>query len=194
MVTFDDAATGPSCQFPGTVGSVTLGRRGVRMMWKWRRRREAQGIRDHSLSRETRSGARLAREAEAFLGGSSVELFLARGLEVPTWAYVNQVAHADPDLLWQLAAWEPTWEAGTTRPSGGRVGNLSWRGAVAVLAIEILQLGGGDRGSIRRIQLDRLLPLESVFMAPMARPVSPEQLVARGRACLRDHPSCEPPL
>ena len=163
---------------------------GVRMMWKWRRRRETQGIRDHSLSRETRSGARLAREAEAFLGGSSAELFLGQGREVPTWAYVNQVAHGDPNLLWQLAA----WEGGATRPPGGRVGTLSWRGAVAVLASEILALGGGDPGSIRRIQLDRLLPLESVLMAPMARPVSPEQLVARGRACLRDHPSCEPPL
>jgi hypothetical protein len=113
---------------------------------------------------------------------------------VPTWAYVNQVAHADPDLLWQLAAWEPAWGAGPTRSPGGRVGSLSWRGAVAVLAGEILQLGGSDPSSIRRIQLDRLLPLEAVLMAPMARPVSPEQLVARGRACLRDHPSCEPPL
>ena len=163
-------------------------------MWKWRRRREVQGIRDHSLSRETRSGARLAREGEAFLSGSSAELFLARGRDVPTWAYVNQVAHADPDLLCQLAAWEPAWEAGPTRPPGGRVGSLSWRGAVAVLANEVLQLGECDPGAVRRIQLDRLLPLESVLMAPMARPVSPEQLVARGRACLRDHPSCEPPL
>ncbi len=164
------------------------------MMWKWRRRREVQGIRDHSLARETRSGSRLAREVEAFLSGSSAELFLARGREVPAWAYVNQVAHADPDLLWQLAASEPAWKAGATRPSCGRFGSLSWRGAVAVLAGEILHLAGNDPGSIRRIQLDRLLPLESVLMAPMARPVSPEQLVARGRACLRDHPSCEPPL
>jgi hypothetical protein len=131
---------------------------------------------------------------EAFLSGSSAELFLARGREVPTWAYVNQVAHAEPDLLWQLAAWEPVWEARAARPPGGPAGTLSWRGAVAVLANEILRLGGSDPTSIRTIQLDRLLPLESVLMAPMARPVSPEQLVARGRACLRDHPSCEPPL
>jgi hypothetical protein len=162
-------------------------------MWKWRRRREVQGIRDHSLSRETRSSARLAREAEAFLSGSSAELFLARGRDVPTWAYVNQVAHADPDVLYELAAWEPAWGAGPTRPPVDRVGSLSWRGAVAVLADEVLQLGRCDPRAVRRIQRDRLLPLESVLMAPMARPVSPEQLVARGRACLRDHPSCEPP-
>ena len=163
-------------------------------MWKWRRRREAQGIRDHSLSRETRSGARLAREAEAFLSGSSAELFLARGRDVPTWAYVNQVAHADPDLLYELAAWEPALGTGPTSPSEGWVGSLSWRGAVALLANEVLQLGRCDPRAVRRIQRDRLLPLESVLMAPLARPVSPEQLVARGRACLRDHPSCEPPL
>jgi hypothetical protein len=164
------------------------------MMWKWRRRREAQRVRDHSLSRETRSGVRLAREVEAFLSGSSGQWFIARGREVPTWAYVNQVAHGDPGLLWQLAAWEPAREAGWTRQPGGPVQSLSWRGAIAVLAYETLQLGGCDPGSIRRIQLDRLLPLESALMAPMARPISPEQLVARGRACLRDHPSCEPPL
>lgn len=163
------------------------------MMWKWRRRRGTQGIRDHSLSRETRSGARLAREVESFLSGSSAEWFVGQGREVPTWAYVNQVAHTEPDLLWQLAAWEPALEAGAPRPPG-RSGNLSWWGAVAVLANEILEVGGSDPATIRRIQLERLLPLESALMAPMARPVSPEQLVARGRACLRDHPSCEPPL
>lgn len=163
-------------------------------MWKWRRRQGAHRIRDHSLSRELRGGSRLAREVEAFLSGSSAELFLARGREVPTWAYVNQVAHAEPEILWRLAAWEPVWGSRTLTPPEGPAGSLSWRGAVAVLAHEILQLGGSDPSSIRRIQLDRLLPLESVLMAPMARPVSPEQLVARGRACLRDHPSCEPPL
>jgi hypothetical protein len=163
-------------------------------MWKWRRRRETQRVRDHSLARETRSGARLAREVEAFLSGSSGQWFIARGREVPTWAYVNQVAHGDPGHLWQLAAWDPVRGAGRTRHAGRQVQSLSWREAVAVLASEILQLGGRDPGSIRRIQFDRLFPLESALMAPMARPIGPEQLVARGRACLRDHPSCEPPL
>lgn len=174
-------------------------------MWKWRRRREAQQrVRDHSLSRETRSGARLALEVEAYLGGSSHEWFVARGREVPAWAYVNQVAHAEPGLLRQLAAWQSPRDAGaggrtdetarlTTRP-GGRVGRLTWRGAVAVLAAEVLDVGGSDPSSIRRIQLDRLQPLESALMARLARPMSPEQLVSRGRAYLRDHPSCEPPL
>jgi hypothetical protein len=165
------------------------------MMWKWRRRRETQGTRDHSLSRETRSGARLAREVEAFLSGSSGEWFIARGREVPTWAYVNRVAHAEPALLWELAASEPAREARlATTQSDGRVDGLSWRGAVAVLAGEILELGGSDPCSIRHIQLERLQPLESALMSQRARPISPEQLVARGRACLRDHPSCEPPI
>ena len=163
------------------------------MMWKWRRHREAQGIRDHSLSRETRSGTRLAREVEAFLSGSSGEWFIARGRDVPAWAYVNQIAHSEPDLLWQLAAWQPAREARLTTQPDRRVDSLSWRGAVAVLASEILELGGSDPGSIRQIQLDRLQPLESALMAQTTRLASPEQLVARGRAYLRDHPSCEPP-
>jgi len=164
------------------------------MMWKWRRRREAQRVRDHSLSPETHSGARLTREIEAFLSGSSGEWFTARGRDVPTWAYVNQVAHAEPELLWQLAAWEPARETCLAIQPDGRVDGLTWRGAVAVLASEILELGESDPCSIRRIQLNRLQPLEAALMAQTARPVSPEQLVARGKACLRDHPSCEPPL
>ncbi len=164
------------------------------MMWKWRRRRESQRVRDHSLSRETRSGTRLAREIEAFLSGSSGEWFIARGREVPTWAYVNRVAHAGPDVLWQLAAWQsgPTTRL-PTQPERQADG-LGWRGAVAVLAGEVLELSGSDPCAIRQIQLDRLLPLESALMSRTTRPISPEQLVARGRACLRDHPSCEPPL
>ena len=43
-------------------------------MWKWRRRREAQRVRDHSLSPETHSGARLTREIEAFLAEVLCEL------------------------------------------------------------------------------------------------------------------------
>ncbi|HWC38193.1 MAG TPA: hypothetical protein VG476_06675 [Acidimicrobiales bacterium] len=164
------------------------------MMWKWRRRRESQRVRDHSLSRETRSGTRLAREIEAFLSGSSGEWFIARGREVPTWAYVNRVAHADPDVLWQLAAWQPGPRARLTTQPESQADRLGWRGAVALLAGEVLDLGGSDPCAIRQIQLDRLLPLESALMSRTAGPISPEQLVARGRACLRDHPSCEPPL
>ena len=167
------------------------------MVWKWRRRRESQRIRDHSLSRETRSGTRLAREIEAFLSGSSGEWFVARGREVPTWAYVNRVAHADPDVLWRLAAWHPGRNVRPTSPTREperHLDGLGWGGAVAVLAGEVLELGGSDPCAIRQIQLDRLFPLESALMSRTARPISPEQLVARGRACLRDHPSCEPPL
>jgi hypothetical protein len=136
----------------------------------------------------------LAREIEAFLSGSSGEWFIARGREVPTWAYVNRVAHAGPDVLWQLAAWQsgPTTRL-ATQPERQADG-LGWRGAVAVLAGEVLELSGTDPCAIRQIQLDRLLPLESALMSRTTRPISPEQLVARGRACLRDHPSCEPPL
>jgi hypothetical protein len=164
------------------------------MMWKWRRRRESQRIRDHSLSRETRSGTRLAHEIEAFLSGSSGEWFIARGREVPAWAYVNRVAHADPDVLWRLAALKPGRNQCPTTQPQGQVDGLGWGGAVAVLAGEVLELGGSDRCAIRQIQLDRLFPFESALMSRTARPISPEQLVARGRACLRDHPSCEPPL
>src|SRR2546423_15179045 len=125
------------------------------MMWKWRRHREAQGIRDQSLSRETRSGTRLAREVEAFLSGLSGEWFIARGRDVPAWAYVNQIAHSEPGLLWQLAAWQPAREARLTTQPDRRVDSLSWRGAAAVPASEIPRPGGGGPGACRQLHPGR---------------------------------------
>jgi hypothetical protein len=119
----------------------------------------------------------LAQEVEAFLSGASGKWFLARGRDVPVWAYVNRVAHAEPDLLTQLAARAPEEEFDC----------FSWRAAVALLAKETVQAGDGDPGAIRRIQLDRLVALESQLMSGNERDFAPAQLLALGRAFLRDH-------
>jgi hypothetical protein len=148
-------------------------------MWRWRRRRVADG----DLLREARAGARLAEEIEAFLRGSSGEWYRSRGREVPLWAYVNLVAHAEPDRLRQLAMVAPE----------GSCPGLSWRGAVALLAREILRVGQGDRGSIRRLQLESRVNLECQLISRSPSGMPPEQLVALGSAYLRDHPSCGPP-
>lgn len=147
-------------------------------MWRWRRRRKGDGV----LLRETRAGARLAEEVEAFLSGSSCEWYVSRGRALPPWVYVNRVAHAEPDRLRQLAMDAP----------GGSHPALSWRQAVALLAREILRVGQSDRGSIRRIQLGSLVSLESQLISRASEHIGPEQLVALGCAYLRDSPSCGP--
>ena len=146
------------------------------MTWRWSLRYRAERS-PLSLSREARAGVRLAQEVEAFLSGASGEWLLARGRDVPVWAYVNRVAHAEPDLLSQLAARAPEEEFDC----------FSWRAAVALLAKETLQAGDGDPGAIRRIQLDRLMALESQLMEGNESDVAPAQLLALGRSFLRDH-------
>ncbi len=146
------------------------------MTWRWSLRRKAERN-PLSMSREARAGVRLAQEVEAFLNGASGEWLLARGRDVPIWAYVNRVAHAEPELLSQLAAHAPEEEFDC----------YSWRAAVALLAKETLQAGDGDPSAIRRIQLDRLLALESQLMEGNESDVTPARLLALGRAFLRDH-------
>jgi hypothetical protein len=147
-------------------------------MWGRRRRRKPEKLRRCPSRREAKAGVRLVREVEAFLTGSSEEWFFAHGEDIPVWAYVNKVAHAEPDTLGKLAAWAPDEASGCT----------CWRDAVAILAKETIEAGESDPRVIRRIQLDGLLRLESRLISREAR-LAPHGLVALGRACLSDHPT-----
>lgn len=152
-------------------------------MWRQRGRRATGQSRRDGSSRESRAGARLAREAEAFLSGSSREWFLERGRDVPAWAYVNKVAHSDAGCLERLARSAPEVPAGA----------VGWQDALALLAREVVEAAGRERGGIRAVQLDRLAALESQLISPAGRDLVPRELVALGRACLRNHPSWDPP-
>ena len=145
------------------------------MRWRWFLRRRVERNPLPSLSRS--AAARLAQEVEAFLSGSAGEWFLVRCREVPAWAYVNRVAHAEPRLLSELAA----------HAHEGQPDPLGWRTAVALPVKETLRVGHGDPRAIRHIQLDRLMSLESQLMSGTDRGVSPTQVVALGRALLHNH-------
>jgi hypothetical protein len=119
---------------------------------------------------------------EAFLTGSSQEWFNSRGRDIPAWAYVNKVAHADPSQLGQFAASAPD------EPSRCR----GWREAVAILARDTIQAGAGDPGAIHHIQIDRLVTLE-LGLISRADKVAPDALVALGQACLNDDGNWLPP-
>lgn len=153
------------------------------MRWRWLRHSEEPHVPGRSADREAKAGARLAEEVEAFLKGDSGRWFMARGRDVPTWSYLNRVAHADSDELRQLAAWAPD----------GALVDISWRETIGLLAKELIEVANADPASIRRIQLDRLVPLESQLISSRATIVAPRQLLAWGQACLHDHPSYEQP-
>jgi hypothetical protein len=124
----------------------------------------------------------MVREVEAFLGGSSEDWFFTRGRNIPAWAYINKVAHADPGRLGWLAAWAPD------EPSRCH----GWREAVAILAQDTIEAGERDPRAIRRIQLDSLVALELHLITRTGR-VAPGALVAMGRECLSAHPDWDPP-
>jgi hypothetical protein len=124
----------------------------------------------------------MVREVEAFLTGSAEEWFYTRGEDIPAWAYINKVAHADTDRLGRLAAWAPV----EPTPCHG------WREAVGVLARDTIAAGARDPRVIHRIQFDRLIGLELQLISRSSR-VAPETLVELGRASLNDHGTWEPP-
>ena len=116
-------------------------------MWAPRRWSKAKGDRKVASGRQARAARRLVREVEAFLTGSSQEWFFTRGRDIPGWAYINKVAHAEPTRLAQLAAWAPDE---STRCRG-------WREAVGILARDTIRAGACDPRAIRHIQIDRLV-------------------------------------
>ena len=144
-------------------------------MWAPRRWSKAKGDRKVASGRQARAARRLVREVEAFLPGSSQEWFFTRGRDIPGWAYINKVAHAEPTRLAQLAAWAPDE---STRCRG-------WREAVGILARDTIRAGAGDPRAIRHIQIDRLVALELVMISRASK-VAPQGLVALGQACLSD--------
>jgi len=151
-------------------------------MWGGRGRRKAARGGGRTARGEVKAGVRLVREVEAFLSGSSEDWFFARGENIPAWAYINLVAHADPDQLGRLAAWAPDESASCH----------GWREAVAILAKDTIEAGQHDHLAIRRVQLDNLVGLELRLIADTGK-MAPRSLVALGRACLGRRPTWDPP-
>jgi hypothetical protein len=106
------------------------------------------------VSRQSRV---LADDCEAFLAGTLAERMERRGEFLPTWVWLNLLAHGSPE---QLRA---------CRSTGGRRGSTSrdWRHARYYLAMEILS--AADRhGSLEGLQRSILQPLE---LAAASQPV-----------------------
>jgi hypothetical protein len=96
--------------------------------------------------RSDRRGTALAMECEAFLAGRYVELCESRGEHVPTWAWINLLAHGTEDQLRETMEHDPC--------------NGPWSQARGFLAGELLGLMDADRLSLSAFQRHVLVPLE----------------------------------
>ena len=99
-------------------------------------------------------------ECEAFLAGQWAEFRRANGLPVPTWASLNQAAHASADII-AVAAIRP---ANRTPSSSTDVETLVARALLAA----------STRDELPRLQLRTLIPLE---LELLGTPLSPRRLV-----------------
>lgn len=129
------------------------------------------------------SGQELAEECEAFLRGNFADLRGSRHQPVEAWAWVNCVAHAEPEELKALANRALPWRRHRLRAGGFR--SRRWRRAVSYIARDLLSLAGEKPRAIRRLQARALVPLELDLAGRGSRyPVTPEVLLARARAAL----------
>ena len=119
-------------------------------------------IRRHrdGLDGGSRVDSDLANECEAFLAGHWAEHRRANGLPVPTWASLNQAAHASADIL-AVAAIRP---ANRTPSSSTDIETLVARALLAA----------SPPDEVSQLQRRILVPLE---MELMGTPLSPRRLV-----------------
>jgi hypothetical protein len=109
-------------------------------------------------------------ECEAFLVGAYPAWLERHGLDVPSWAWLNPLAHGSSDELTALAAHHHP------EPGGGGAG---WPEVVAALAAELLN----DDDPAGR-QRDALVRLELQLAADHTPIVTPDDLYQAARAAL----------
>jgi hypothetical protein len=105
----------------------------------------------------------VADECESFLSGVYVDHLLDRDREVPSWAWINLIAHASPERLAELANEGPS-------PSMARSDYRAWRIVIRTIAENVLAAATETATPIAEIQSLTLMPIE---FALMANPVGP---------------------
>jgi hypothetical protein len=111
------------------------------------------------------AGKELAEESEAFLSGRLAELLGSRHKPVEAWAWLNQVAHAEPEQLEALAAGAHWARLGLR----SRLRSRRWRWAVAQIASDLLSLARERPRALRHLQARALVPLELELARSHAR-------------------------
>jgi hypothetical protein len=123
---------------------------------------------------------------EAVLAGRYVEQLEGSGSPVPSWAWMNLLAHAPEETLRQAAH---------GRPAGRERRTDVWHRARRYLAGEILD-AAARVGTLRTLQAQVLVPLELELMTlRRSGPRSPGAWAARVMAAIEEHrPATGPPV
>jgi hypothetical protein len=120
---------------------------------------------------------RFTSQAESYLRGSYLEIGAERAEAVPTWCWVNALAHGTLADLEQIC-----------RGSAEEIGlgpELSWRAARRQLCSELFALAAGSEQALRHVQLEVLVPFESRLMKNEGAVLkTPSELISRIRALL----------
>ena len=103
-------------------------------------------------------------ETRAFLTATAADEFARRGVDVPPWAWLNRIAHAEPETVLHTAL-------GPTSEGCG--------GLIAFLAREVVVTARGDPAGIADIQRRVLVPLELELLSKANVEYSPSELAIR---------------
>jgi hypothetical protein len=144
------------------------------MTWFERRRRKHWA--------PSASALQLVTETEAFLSGGYADHLTRTGLVVPTWAWLNGIAHGDLQTL-----------ADSSGPSIGKPWLFIaqrpedfWWDAQRLLATELLKFVGNDATMLVRVQCSVLVPLEFELMRDeVDTGLTAYEIVRKARSALR---------
>jgi hypothetical protein len=132
-------------------------------------------------TRQMRMG--IADECDAFLRGEYVEYASAMGWNVPVWAWINAVAHADQDRLVRLALVGYRHDIALS-------GRREWSRAVSCIASAVVEETSRTGRELAELQASLFVPLEMVLIDDETTwDLSANQLMAVAVAVLRRHPS-----
>ena len=139
-------------------------------MWPWPRRSE-----------QVRASNDVGSQAEAFVLGTYAKYLESSGRRIPSWAWINCLAHASESKLTALANGTYSW---------GRDGwgSTQWYRAVSFLATELLTRAKASDQTVRRLQQVVLVPLEAdLVREEERRRLGPADLVTLTLAALSGH-------
>jgi hypothetical protein len=105
----------------------------------------------------------VADECESFLAGEYIDRLLDLDREVPSWAWINAIAHAAPSRIVELAS-EPS------SPPSMRADYRAWRMVIREIAEDVLATAMDTSATVEEIQSLTLMPIE---FALMSNPIGP---------------------
>ena len=138
---------------------------------KWRRRPhrqvEEQEVEVRSTAASPTSDAPFDNEFDAFLAGAYADWLLLTNRTVPSWAWLNKIAHGCRSELQE--------EVASSQIAGSDLDLLAWRYTVRFLAREVLAASRDD-AALCDLQRRVLVPMELALAQEWWRSVAPIDL------------------